>query len=102
MNKFVEPSAAEKTATEGLVGRRVNIWWDGDQVFYPCKIVGYQKEDGKHQVKYDNDDDGPICSENLSTARHPWKIWDGDDQEFSAYNKTRLKLAKKVKGKYRM
>jgi len=89
-SKFVEPSPEEKSATRALIGRRVNIWWDGDQVFYPAKVVDFQDTDGAHLVKYDNDDEGAVCPEILNTQ--PWQIWDGSDEEFEAYNQVELQV----------
>jgi hypothetical protein len=93
-DRFVDPSPAEKVATMGIVGRIVSIWWDGDNVFYPGKVVGYQKNDGKHQVMYDNDDKGAVSKEKLS--KQPWKIWDGEEEEYAAYKKAQKKRAKKL------
>ena len=84
MDQFRDPTADELVATNELIGHRINIWWDGDFVFYPCKITGYQEEDNMHLVKYDNDDTGPMYPELLS--KQPWKIWNGTDEEFDAYN----------------
>ena len=84
-SKFVEPSHQERSsAPRSLVGRRISIWWDGDNVFYPAKVVDYQESDGAHVVKYDNDDGGALTAEILSTQQ--WQIWDGSDEEFDAYN----------------
>jgi hypothetical protein len=94
MDLFIDPSPAEKVATDGLIGRRVNIWWDGDNVFYPGKIVGYQSTDGAHQVKYDNDDEGPVCAEQLS--KQPWKLWSGTEADFDAYNQAQLQVGLEV------
>ena len=94
MDRFIDPTPEEQEATHGLIGRRINIWWDGDQVFYPGKIVGYQDADNMHQLKYDNDDEGPVCTEQLS--KQPWKIWNGNDEEFDAYNQAQLQVRSNV------
>ena len=37
-----------------------------------------------HVVKYDNDEKGALSPELLS--KQPWKIWNGSDEEFDAFN----------------
>ena len=91
MDKFRDPSPEEAAATTALVGHRINIWWDGDNVFYPCKIVAFNEEDNKHSVRYDNDEEGAISPE-LLTAQ-PWKIWDGSAEEFDAYNEAQQQVS---------
>ena len=90
MDKFREPTAEEAVATTALVGHRINIWWDGDNAFYPCKIVAFNEEDKMHLVKYDNDEEGPLSPELLS--KQPWKIWNGSDEEFDAYNEAQQQV----------
>ena len=84
MDKFRDPTAEESAATTALVGHRIQIFWDGDSKFYPCKIVAYNEEDNMHVVKYDNDEKGALSPELLS--KQPWKIWNGSDEEFDAFN----------------
>ena len=84
MDLFRDPTPDELISTIELIGHRINLWWDGDLIFYPGKITGYQEEDKMHLVKYDNDPTGPIYPELLT--KQPWKIWNGTDEEFDAYN----------------
>ena len=43
-----------------------------------------------HLVKYDNDEEGPLSPELLS--KQPWKIWNGSDEEFDAYNEAQQQV----------
>ena len=83
-NNFFPPRAEENNATRALVGRRISIYWDGDRVFFPAKVLDYRDSDGKHVVKYDNDADGDVYDELLRGQK--WRIWRGTDAEFDAFN----------------
>ena len=83
---FRDPSPDELQSYSALVGTRISIWWDGDNVFYPCKVVEFDDVAKQHVVKYDNDENGSLSSEIL--GNQPWKVWEGTDEEFDAYNDT--------------
>jgi hypothetical protein len=88
---FRDPTAEEVASSgESLVGRRISLWWDGDQVFYPCRVVSFDSNSGIINVKYDNDDGGPICEERLENQA--WKIWSGTDEEFEVYNQEKIQV----------
>lgn len=88
---FRDPTPDELAASAGdLVGRRISLWWDGDEVFYPCKVVSFDESTGVINVKYDNDDAGPICEEKLENQA--WKIWTGTDEDFEVYNRENTKV----------
>ncbi len=35
-----------------LIGKRIGIYWDGDNVYYPADVVNFIAENGMHIVKY--------------------------------------------------
>ena len=71
---FREPTLEEKSKLIIKSGSRVEIFWDGDYVFYPAVVVKYDVAGGKHTVVYDNDDTGEEYSEDLKTTL--FRIWD--------------------------
>lgn len=60
-------------------GTRLEVWWDGDKVFYACRVAGYDAATGKHALEYDDGDTDEVHLEkekyNLLTsgskARNP-------------------------------
>ena len=46
----------ETTQRQGLkdVGRRIEVWWDGDSCYYPGKIINYSPQSGKYGILYDD------------------------------------------------
>ena len=50
-------------------GRRIEVWWGGDEVFYPGTITSYSSVTGKHTVQYD---DGEIEKLDLQIQKHQW------------------------------
>jgi hypothetical protein len=88
---FRDPTPEEAASSgEILVGRRISLWWDGDEVFYPCKVISFDSNSDIINVKYDNDDSGPICEERL--GNQSWKIWTGTDEEFEVYNQEKIQV----------
>lgn len=79
-DRFDVPTAEDKASKEGLIGKRITIYWDGDQAFYPCKVVSYDEDRDKYQVLYENDPTGVTYEENLRQS--VWKIWNKSDEEY--------------------
>jgi len=46
----------EKTQQQSLkdVGRRIEVWWDGDSCYYPGKVINYSPRSGKYSILYDD------------------------------------------------
>ena len=87
---FCEPSAAQQVAKSGLVGRRISLWWDGDAVFFSAKVIAFDTAANVHNVRYDNDDTSELYPEVLS--KQPWKIWNGNEEDFKAYNLLKVEV----------
>lgn len=68
--------------TEGLVGAQIEIYWDGDLVYYPCKVSRYDAATNKFWVLYENDESGAEYEEDLANSK--WRIWAGTEEEFNA------------------
>lgn len=81
--RFESPSATERAYGVELVGQFVGIWWDGDNVFYPARILSYEPEQDKFTVLYENDDSGGQYSEDLHQS--VWKIWRGSYEQMQEY-----------------
>lgn len=71
---FRLPKPHEKLWKHELIDKKINIFWDGDNVFYPCQVIGYNEIDDKHIVLYENDDTGEKYEEDLNS--NAWEIWD--------------------------
>lgn len=81
------PTFEERTNKADLIGRRIEIFWDGDNVYYPASVKSYDVETGVFHVKYENDPGGDDYEENLDSTN--WNIWDGPiTQETLVNNKT--------------
>ena len=71
---FRDPTPTEKALSSDLIGKRVEIFWDGDNIFYSGRIKGYKSRNGTHAVLYDNDETGKIYEENLRTS--VWRVYE--------------------------
>jgi hypothetical protein len=76
MNIKYRPSTAEdqqllKFPGE-FVGCNISIFWDGDNVFYPCTVVRYDTETDKFAVRYVNDETNEESIEDLQTSK--WQV----------------------------
>ena len=81
---YRDPSDDEKTfAQDGLNGKKIAIFWDGDDVYYTGSIVSYDTENNLFKVKYENDDSSTLYDENLSTSK--WMIWDESCEDSPEY-----------------
>ncbi|KAF6258157.1 hypothetical protein COO60DRAFT_1152954 [Scenedesmus sp. NREL 46B-D3] len=54
-------------------GRRLEVYWEGDGVFYRGTVTGYSTSSGKHTIMYD---DGDTERVKLDQVQHRWL--DGD------------------------
>lgn len=76
------PSRDEKLLGQELIGKKITIFWDGDNVFYPCTVTGYDGSNGKFTVEYEENSSGEKYTEDLKSST--WKIWAGTDEEYAA------------------
>lgn len=53
------------------VGWRVAVYWPADRAFYPGEIVGFDEASGKHDVQYDDGEEGQA---NLAVDRVKWVL----------------------------
>jgi hypothetical protein len=72
---FRVPTDIEKKYGDQLIGRRIRIYWDGDDAFYPGSVTSYDPETGLHKVLYENDATGDPYEENLAESK--WELFDG-------------------------
>lgn len=49
-------------------GRRVDVYWEGDGVYYRGTVTGYSTSSGKHTIMYD---DGDVERVKLSDVSAP-------------------------------
>ena len=79
---FRAPRPEELEDLRGLVDRRVEIFWDGDDRHYSGRVVGFDEATRLHLVKYDDGDEDPY-EEDLS-SEFGWRVFDGDEAAFWA------------------
>lgn len=48
-------------------GKRIEVWWEGDNVFYRGTIIGYSTNARKHTVLYDDNESEKVA---LDTTPH--------------------------------
>lgn len=80
MEYFTDPTPEEVSSGPTLIGNIINIFWDGDNVFYPAKVIRYDQGANTYWVLYENDATGQEYEENLSKSQ--WKIWRSTEEEF--------------------
>lgn len=71
-DSFCEPTEEESQWVEELVGRRISVFWDGDQVFYPALVTRYDEAKEKFLILYEGDEGGREYVEDLRNV--VWKI----------------------------
>ena len=86
------PAEEKPQHSAGLVGSHIEIYWDGDDAFYPGSVVGFNEETMCHQVVYENDE-GRVTDEDLLS--NEWNLWVGTDEEYELYMLTVRKLPKR-------
>ena len=77
---------------EALVGKRIEIWWDGDALFHTALVIAYKPDGGfdgripprTHLVRYEAD--GLQAVEDLDGKGEPnlWRICGGEEEEEAA------------------
>lgn len=81
MTDFYEvPSAEDINSNERLVGSRITVYWDGDDAFYPCRVMSYDKMQDRYIVLYENDPSQVRYPEDLKKST--WKLWKGSDEDY--------------------
>jgi hypothetical protein len=85
---FSEPGGEQQFYTTELIGKRIAIFWDGDDTYFSAMVVSYNLTENQHYVKYDNDDTSDLYPEALDNQ--PWKIWGGNEDEFLKYNEKKM------------
>lgn len=80
---FRDATEEERNLREQLVGRRVSIYWEGDSVFYPGKVVDYDEMNQLYKVQYDEGDEPPY-DEDLSNLPR-WMIFEGTEADYTAF-----------------
>lgn len=56
------------------VGWRVAVYWPADMAFYSGEIAGYDAASGRHDVAYDDGEEGPLV---LGVDRLKWLLAPG-------------------------
>jgi hypothetical protein len=84
-HQFTKPTLNEVQGPTSLIGAKIAIFWDGDQVFYPCMIMNHDPVKTRFIVKYENDEGGAEYAENLRVT--PWILWRGTTEEYYEYFK---------------
>jgi hypothetical protein len=51
----------EAPAGRDAVGWRVAVFWPGDAAFYPGEVSGFDEASGKHEVSYDDGEEGTVA-----------------------------------------
>ncbi|RYH25604.1 hypothetical protein EON65_15365 [archaeon] len=69
---FDEPTEEESQWAEELIGHRISVFWDGDQVYYPALVTRYDETKEKFLILYEGDEIGREYVEDLRNAI--WKI----------------------------
>lgn len=87
INLFENVTIDELNDHVGMVGKHIQVYWDGDKVFYPAVVRGYVKESGVYLVVYDGDGDSAAqTAENLKSQPLNYvKVWRGDDEQYDIY-----------------
>ena len=52
-----------------VVGRRVEVWWDGDRQWFPGRIAKFTARTGRHLIAYDDGDEETV---DLKRQRLRW------------------------------
>lgn len=53
-------------------GRRVDVFWEGDGVYYRGTVTGYSTTSGKHTIMYDDGDVERVKLSDVSDTREGW------------------------------
>ena len=90
INLFENVTSDELNDHDGMTGKRIQVYWDGDKVFYSAVIRGYVKESGAYVVVYDSDSatEIPVLEDLKSQPLNYVKVWRGDDDQYEIYRST--------------
>ncbi|KAL3721146.1 hypothetical protein ACJRO7_005896 [Eucalyptus globulus] len=66
---------------DGLIGRRIKVWWPLDEMFYDGRIQSYDHLMKKHKVLYDDGDE-----ETLNLVEERWELVEDDLPDKEADN----------------
>ncbi|KAI6672044.1 hypothetical protein NL676_006929 [Syzygium grande] len=66
---------------DGLVGRRIQVWWPLEEMFYDGRIQSYDPVTKKHKVLYDDGD-----KETLNLEKDRWEFIEDDLPDEVAVN----------------
>jgi hypothetical protein len=78
------------------VGWRVSVFWPGDAAFYPGEITGWDEAEAKHEVSYDDGEEGSVT---LGLDRIKWLLPPGvavDHENLERIEAGALRPARKV------
>lgn len=76
---FREPTEAEASSGEGLIGQRVKIYWSGMGEYFAAEVVRYDPETKKHYVIYEGEEEEDGEGEDLCgkvDADQGWQIFE--------------------------
>ncbi len=84
------PTEEEKKLGQQLVGTKISIFWDGDDVFYPSTVRGYDASKGTFSVVYEEDTTEEVYIEDLKVSK--WKIWGGTAREYDEERENKVSI----------
>lgn len=82
---YRDPTEEEKSGGDSLKDCYIEIYWDGDNLYYPGRVLGYDPTTDKHLVLYDGECEGSEYLEDLRSS--VWRIGDPStmtDEEVAA------------------
>ncbi len=91
---YRDPTYQERMSRHGLVGSQVTIFWDGDCVYFPAKVVAFDESTRCYRVVYLSDlglNPRPEYDEDLANVNKTnllWKIWCGTNNSSDVVRKT--------------
>lgn len=88
---FRFPNEDEKRFQRELIGSKIEIYWDGDDIFYPALVTEFNDITGLHTVLYDNDDTNETYVEDLSSSI--WKLFDESATDEIAEDKNNVRYS---------
>jgi hypothetical protein len=88
------PNEDEIRFQRELIGSKIEIYWDGDEIFYPALVTEFDESTGLHTVLYDNDDTNEAYKEDLSSTK--WKLFDESATEEADEEKIKVGFSNQV------
>jgi Lamin-B receptor of TUDOR domain len=89
-NGFRVPMEEEKISGGQLIGRGVEIYWEGDEVYYTGKIISYDESTRLYMVKYDEGDEEPYEEDLCGSSA--WRIYGGDKASYAGYLREKVRM----------